>query len=91
VPVGTIFSRDLLEKTLSAAPVTIGTNEDFSSGVGNYLGGTLGFDEILRTFEKISTHCERSDIDPVIKELRQQEEETARVCDKFLRRYDPPG
>jgi nitrogenase molybdenum-iron protein alpha/beta subunit len=90
VPVGTIFSRDLLEKTLSAAPVTIGTNEDFSSGVGNYLGGTLGFDEILRTFEKISTHCERSDIDPVIKELRQQEEETARVCDKFLRRYDPP-
>ena len=91
VPVGTVFCQDLLEKTRSSSPFTIGTNEDFTSGIGSYLGGTLGFDAIQATFEKIGNEVEGSNIDPVIKELRQQNEETDRVCDKYLRRYDPPS
>jgi nitrogenase molybdenum-iron protein alpha/beta subunit len=91
VPVATVFCRDKLQKTLTAAPFTIGTNDDFTSTVGNYLGGTLGFGILRETFERLGNSFADSDIDPVLRELSQQEEETTRVCDKFLRRYDPPS
>jgi nitrogenase molybdenum-iron protein alpha/beta subunit len=91
VPVATVFCRDTLRKTRTAATCTIGTNNDFMSGIGNYLGGTLGFDTLRATFERLGTAFEDSDIDPVLQELSEQEEETVRVCDKFLRRFDPPS
>ncbi|MFA5267313.1 MAG: nitrogenase component 1 [Methanoregula sp.] len=91
VPVATVFCRDALKKTRTAATCTIGTNEDFMSGVGNYLGGTLGFPSLRATFERLGTSFEESDIGPVLRELTQQEEETIRICDKFLRRFDPPS
>jgi nitrogenase molybdenum-iron protein alpha/beta subunit len=91
VPVATIFCRDALKKTRTAATCTIGTNDDFMSSVGEYLGGTLGFDTLRATFEKLGTSFEKSDIDPVLRELSQQEDETVRICDKFLRRFDPPS
>lgn len=91
VPVATVFCRDALEKTHTASTCTIGTNEDFRSGLGNYCGGTLGFPSLRATFERLGTSFEESDIGPVLRELVQQEEETVRVCDKFLRRFDPPS
>jgi nitrogenase molybdenum-iron protein alpha/beta subunit len=91
VPVATVFCRDALTKTRTAAPCTIGTNGDFKSGVGEYLGGTLGFGALQATFERLGNIFEGSDIAPVMRELSQQEEETARICDKFLRKFDPPS
>ena len=91
VPVATVFCRDTLRKTRTAATCTIGTNDDFMSGIGKYLGGTLGFDTLRATFERLGTAFEDSDVDPVLQELSEQEEETVRICDKFLMRFDPPS
>jgi nitrogenase molybdenum-iron protein alpha/beta subunit len=91
IPVGTVFCADSLPKVKRAAPCTIGTNADFSSGAGEYLGGTLGFAEIRRTFRAIGDVCEHADIDPLLKEIDREEERVVRACDKFLRRHDPPG
>ena len=74
-----------------AAPLTIGTNDDFASGVGKYLGGTLGIPALRATCERLATVCEGADMDPVLAELDTQEERVIHACDKFLRRYDPPG
>ena len=91
VPAGTVFCQDRLEKAGRASPYTIGTNDDFSSGVGRNLGGTLGFEEIRVTFTNIGDTIEGADIGPVLSELQQQEERVVRACDKYLRRYDPPS
>jgi nitrogenase molybdenum-iron protein alpha/beta subunit len=91
VPVSTVFCRDILGNTRHAAPCTIGTNDDFRSGIGKYLGGTLGFGTLRETFERLGNRFEDADATPVLRELSRQEEETIRVCDKYLRRFDPPS
>lgn len=90
VPVGTVFSLDALDRVQHAAPFTAGTNGDFSSGVGESLGGMLGFEEIRKTFDRIGNVVESADCDPVFAELELQEERVVRACDKYLHRYDPP-
>ncbi len=60
-------------------------------GVGKYLGGTLGIPALRATFENLSTAYEGADADPVLAELDVQEERVIHACDKYLRRYDPPG
>lgn len=91
IPVATVFCRDSLQKIHTASPCTIGTNGDFSSGIGNFLGGTLGFDILYKTFERLGNTFAGSDVDPVLQEISQQEEEIVRISDKFLRRFDPPS
>lgn len=91
VPVATVFCRDSLDNTRRAASCTIGTNGDFASGVGEFLGGTLGTECLKTTFERLGDTFAESDIDPVLQELARQEEETVRICDKYLRRFDPPS
>jgi nitrogenase molybdenum-iron protein alpha/beta subunit len=91
IPVATVFCRDNLAHIRSSASCTIGTNDDFLSGVGENLGGTLGFATLKRTFERLADRFDGADIDPVLRELSQQEEEVVRVCDKYLRRFDPPS
>ncbi|MCX6688712.1 MAG: oxidoreductase [Methanoregula sp.] len=90
VPKGTIFSQDALRNVWQAAPYTIGTNEDFPSGVGTYLGGTLGLSETQTTFEHIAEVYDGADIEPVCREIAEEEERVIYACDKYLRRYDPP-
>ena len=90
VPVGTIFCADELQNVAHAARYTLGTNRDFASGVGEFLGGTLGFEEIRDTFNRVASVCPESDISPVEKEMQREEERIVRACDKFLRRFDPP-
>jgi nitrogenase molybdenum-iron protein alpha/beta subunit len=91
VPTGTIFAQDHLPSVRRAAPWTIGTNGDFASGVGEHLGGMLGFDAIRTTFTHIGAVIDEADCDPVFAELEQQEERVVRACDKYLHRYDPPS
>ncbi|MFA5237328.1 MAG: nitrogenase component 1 [Methanoregula sp.] len=91
VPVGTVFCRDWVEMAGHAAPLTIGTNDDFVSGVGKYLGGTLGIPALRASFENLSEGYEGADADPVFTELDMQEERVIHACDKYLRRYDPPS
>ena len=91
IPVGTVFSQDLLEKVQHASPYTIGTNEDFASSVGEYCGGTLGFQAIEAVFRKLGGIFEDADVDRVFLEIEQQEERMVRACDKYLLRFDPPS
>jgi nitrogenase molybdenum-iron protein alpha/beta subunit len=91
VPAGTIFCQDRLENVCRAAPLTIGTNGDFPSGVGQSLGGTLGLDAISASFHEIGNRVEEADVEPVLLEIRQQEERIVRACDKYLQRFDPPS
>ena len=91
VPVGTVFCRDRLDMVYRASAYTVGTNGDFVSGTGEYLGGMLGFDEIRASFTKIADTIKGSDCDPVLQELEMQEERVVRACDKYLHRYDPPS
>ena len=90
VPVGTVFCLDRIENLRDASPFTVGTNMDFASGVGKFLGGNLGLDEIPATFGNIGRVCETADIDPVIRECEREEERIVQTCEKFLRRFDPP-
>lgn len=91
IPVATVFCRDSLPKIHTAAACTIGTNGDYPGYVGKFLGGTLGPGTLRATFGELGNTFEGADIDPVLRELSQQEEEIVRVCDKYLRRFDPPS
>jgi len=90
VPVGTVFCSDRLERVEHAAAYTMGTNMDFTSGVGTWLGGTLGFEEISATFKKIAMVYPEADISPVHEEIEREDERIVRACDKYLRRFNPP-
>ncbi|HUH79370.1 MAG TPA: nitrogenase component 1 [Methanoregula sp.] len=90
VPVGTVFCSDAIGMAKQASPFTIGTNADFSSGVGEFLGSTLGLDRVSDTFREIGRRIPGSDPDKVIGEAEREEERVVRTCDKFLRRFDPP-
>jgi len=90
IPVGTVFCRDRADKVKTASPFTIGTNEDFGSGVGTSLGGTLGIPSLRTTLGKLAGIFDHADTDPVLKELDLQEERLIHAGDKFLRRYEPP-
>jgi nitrogenase molybdenum-iron protein alpha/beta subunit len=91
VPVGTIFADDALSQCWHAAAYTIGTNEDFPSGVGTHLGGTLGFEALKSTLKMIAAVCDTADIDPVMAEIEREQERVIHACDKYLRRFDPPS
>ncbi|HVP97088.1 nitrogenase component 1 [Methanoregula sp.] len=91
ITVGTVFSCDRAGMAGHASPLTIGTNGDFGSGVGSSLGGTLGIPALRSTFSRLADIMDSADVDPVLKELDRQEERAIHACDKFLRRYDPPG
>jgi nitrogenase molybdenum-iron protein alpha/beta subunit len=91
IPVGTVFSHDRFDKVHHASLYTIGTNEDFGSGIGKHCGGTLGFSGIKATFEKLGEVFGEADVDRVFFEIEQQEERMIRACDKYLLRFDPPS
>ena len=91
IPVGTVFSHDRLKKVQHASQYTIGTNEDFSSGIGEYCGGTLGFKAVGALFEKLGDLFEDADVERVFFEIEQQEDRMVKACDKYLLRFDPPS
>lgn len=91
VPAGTILCSDKFSKISHMAPFTINTNQDLASGTGTCLGGTLGFDCLKTTFKEIADRIETSDLDPVLQDIARAEERLVAACDKYLRRFDPPG
>jgi len=91
IPAGTVFSHDRFEKVQHASSYTIGTNEDFASGIGEYCGSTLGFKAIRATFGKLGEVFRDADVDRVFSEIELHEERMVRACDKYLLRFDPPS
>ena len=90
IPVATVFCLDTLEKIGRPASFTIGTNTDYSSEIGRFIGGTLGIDETARTFRALGEIFDMADVDPVLRECEREEEHVIRACEKYLRRFDPP-
>jgi nitrogenase molybdenum-iron protein alpha/beta subunit len=91
IPVGTVFCSDRFDTVGHAAPYTLGTNEDFASGVGKRLGGTLGFAEITSTLDRAASLFPDANPCPVLEEMEREDERIVRACDKFLHRFDPPS
>jgi len=91
VPVATVLCDDALTNVGKVAPLTLGTNMDFRSGVGKFLGGTLGFNQVKDSFLRLGDTCPDSDPEPVFAEIAKQEERLIRACDKYLQRFDPPS
>jgi nitrogenase molybdenum-iron protein alpha/beta subunit len=91
VPAGTVLCFDHIDKLKHCSPFTLGVDGDLASGLGNYLGNTLGFHAINETFNRIGQVIEDSNVESVINENSRQEERVIQVCDKFLRRFDPPS
>ncbi|WP_321506471.1 nitrogenase component 1 [uncultured Methanoregula sp.] len=91
IPVATVFCQDRFDRIAASAGYTVGTNDDFASGIGKYCGGTLGLEAIRATFGRLADLFSDADISPVLTETDVQEERIIRVCDKYLQRYDPPS
>jgi nitrogenase molybdenum-iron protein alpha/beta subunit len=91
VPAGTVFCDDRYGKVSRAAALTIGTNGDYASGVGESLGGTLGLSGLKATFSRIGDKVPETDVGPVLDEIAEQDERIVNSCDKYLRRFDPPS
>ncbi len=86
----TTFCRDTLQSAYNSAPVTITTNPDYASGVGNDAGSLLGIRAIRETFSGLDRHFAGADTGQVLEEIDMTEERIIQACDRHLRRYDPP-
>jgi nitrogenase molybdenum-iron protein alpha/beta subunit len=89
-PVGTTFCLDRFPAIRRAAPLTVGTNPDLSSGIGEWCGSLLGLDAVADTFERLASESDSIDPRPVMEEIGWAESRIERACDKYLRRFDPP-
>ncbi|MDO8840831.1 nitrogenase component 1 [Methanocalculus sp.] len=85
IPVGAVISYDRLDALSRLAPVTVYANPDYTAS--GYEGGTLlGFSAIKKTFSSLS-----GDPSSVLAECDWAEEMVIAVCEKYLRRNDPPN
>jgi nitrogenase molybdenum-iron protein alpha/beta subunit len=91
VPVATVLCDDSLASLSRIAPLSLGTNEDFKSSIGEPLGGTLGFRQIRAAFSCLGDTLTDAEPGPVFAEIDRQEERLVRACDKYLQRFDPPS
>ncbi len=88
--IGTTFCSDRLDAARRAAPFTVGTNSDLTSGVGEWCGSLLGLDAVTETFETLAGVCDGIDPSPVNREVTWAEKRIEKACDKYLRRFEPP-
>lgn len=86
----TVFSAGSVSDTKHCSDCTIGTNPDLRGAPGRYSGGLLGISEVRSTFSCLSEKIGDADTDPVFRECERAEELIGKVCDKYLRKYDPP-
>jgi nitrogenase molybdenum-iron protein alpha/beta subunit len=87
----TRFCADRYEAIYRAAPYSITTNPDLASAVGKSMGDLLGLEGTGKALADLQNHHVEMNIDPVLTELERVEERVVRVCEKFLRRNDPPS
>lgn len=90
IPVAATFCLDRYAATRRAAPFTVGTNPDLASGVGTWCGSLLGLDAVRETFERLGAEIDGADPRPVMDEIAWADARIRKVCDKYLRRFDPP-
>ncbi|MDV2480522.1 oxidoreductase [Methanoculleus sp. Wushi-C6] len=88
--VGTTFCLDRYEAAHRAAPFTVETNPDLSSGVGTSCGSLLGLEAVAGTFERLAAAVDGVDARPVSEEIAWADARIRKACDKYLRRFDPP-
>lgn len=89
--VATTFCLDRYAATRRAAPLTVGTNPDLASSVGRWCGSLLGLDAVIKTFEALTVAVDTIDARPVMEEVAWADARIRKACDKYLRRFDPPG
>ena len=88
---GTTFCLDRYAAVHRAAPFTIGTNPDLASGVGTACGSILGLDATSETFERLAASVDEVDPRPIREEVAWADARIQKACEKYLRRFDPPG
>jgi nitrogenase molybdenum-iron protein alpha/beta subunit len=87
----TRFCSDHYDSVLHAASLTLSADPDLTARVGRLAGNLLGMDRTRDAFSTLSLEYPESDPAPLFQELELTEERIVRVCDKFLRRHDPPS
>ncbi len=90
IPSATCIARDRLDSLVRCAPVTLGTNEDLQSGVGDRAGSLLGLEAVEAAFSKLASRFEDVDLDEISREASRAKGRIQYACDKYLRRFDPP-
>ena len=88
--VSTTFCLDRYAAAHRAAPFTVGTNPDLSSGVGTACGSLLGLDAVGETFGRLQASVDGVDSRPVDEEIAWADALIRKACEKYLRRFDPP-
>ncbi|MCX6692979.1 MAG: oxidoreductase [Methanomicrobiales archaeon] len=73
-----------------AAPLTLQTNPDLASGIGETVGSLLGFEGVRQSAARIGEFHPMADISAVNQEVDHAEERLIAAADKYLRRHDPP-
>ncbi|NMB77817.1 MAG: oxidoreductase [Methanomicrobiales archaeon] len=91
IPVGVVLCDTSRASLSRLSPFTLGTNTDFRSNAGEYVGGTLGFSPLKKTFGRIGEVIPEADGAAVLSEIERQEEALIHACDKYLRRFNPPS
>jgi nitrogenase molybdenum-iron protein alpha/beta subunit len=85
---------------LSACPLSglshlpknsISTNPDLQVGTGKVKGTFLGIDETVTSILNLRDVSSGGSADQLIREAEAAKDDLARVCDKYLQRFDPPS
>lgn len=87
---GTFFSSDRFRSLSQSGAYTLSTNPDLSGTVGTPAGSLLGLEATRQAFRTLGDQYLAMDSDALEKEIARTEERVSQVCDKFLRRYNPP-
>ena len=90
IPAGTVFSAGLLGDLAHTAPLTVHTNPDLASGVGVSAGSLLGIEDLRATFSGLAAYFPGAETGAVLDEIDETEERVSQICDRHLRRFDPP-
>ena len=91
IPPAARFCDDSLGSITRPAPVTISANPDLAGAPGEAAGTTLGLTNLKSTFKKLEKLFDEADAAPVEDEIQAAGDLLERTCEKYLRRYDPPG
>jgi len=86
----TVFSGGSVSDIEKCSDYTIGTNPDLRGAPGKFAGGLLGISEVRSTFKFLSEKLDDPDTDPLFRECDKAEEMIDKVCDKYLRKFNPP-
>ena len=90
IPMAACIAKDRLDSLFNCAPVTLNTNGDLESGVGERVGSLLGLEELETAFKLLASRFEDMDMDAISREVSRAKERIGYACDKYLRRFDPP-